>query len=398
LEWGILYPMNQGQTVFSQVFSFVDKYMFDKCVLRYRGNFKVQSFRCWEQFLTMGFAQLTYREGLRDIEACLRAIGKKKYHMGIKSKVSKSTLADANESRDWRIYADFAQILIAEARQLYQDDNDFALDLDGTVYALDSTTIDLCLNLFPWARFRKSKGAIKLHTLLDLKGNIPSFIYISDGLLSDVNILDDLFIEPGATYIMDRGYIDWERLFWIEANCAFFVTRAKSNLAFGRVLSRQANKSEGIICDQTITLKLDKAKQAYPQKLRRIVYHDKTTGNKLVFLTNNFVLSAFMIAALYKQRWQVELFFKWIKQHLRLKAFYGTSRNAVYTQIWIAVSMYVLIAIIKKKIQTKMTLYTMLQILSLSLFEKTPLIQLFTKDDKHEEIGVFYNQLTLFDL
>jgi len=397
MRLGIMYPMNQGQTVFSQVFSFIDKYHFDKCVLRYKGNFKVQSFRCWEQFLTMGFAQLTYRESLRDIEACLGAIGKKAYHIGIKSRISKSTLADANESRDWRIYADFTQILIGEARQLYKDD-DFAIDLDGTVYALDSTTIDLCLNLFPWAKFRKAKGAVKMHTLLDLKGNIPTFIYISDGLLSDVNILDELCIEPGATYIMDRGYIDWERLFWIEANCAFFVTRAKSNLAFKRVLSRPVDKSEGLICDQTIALKVDKAKQAYPEKLRRIVYYDKTTGNKLVFLTNNFTLSALVIAALYKQRWQVELFFKWIKQHLRLKVFYGTSRNAVYTQIWIAVSMYVLIAIIKKKIQTKMSLYTMLQILSLSLFEKTPINQLFTKDILPDENTEIYNQLTLFDL
>ena len=390
--------MNQGQTVFSQVFSFIDRYQFDKCVLRYRGNFKVQSFTCWEQFLTMGFAQLTYRESLRDIEACLGAIGKKTYHIGIKGKVSKSTLADANENRDWRIYADFAQILISEARQLYKDDNDFAIDLEGTVYALDSTTIDLCLNLFPWARFRKAKGAVKMHTLLDLKGNIPSFIYISDGLLSDVNILDDLCIEPGATYIMDRGYIDWERLFWIEANCAFFITRAKSNLAFKRIFSRPVDKSEGLVCDQTITLKIDKAKQAYPVKLRRIVYYDKTTGNKLVFLTNNFTLSALVIAALYKQRWQVELFFKWIKQHLRLKVFYGTSRNAVYSQIWIAVSMYVLIAIIKKKIQTKMSLYTMLQILILSLFEKTPINQLFKNEAQPDENTEIYNQLTLFDL
>jgi hypothetical protein len=390
--------MNQGQTVFSQVFSFIDRYQFDKCVLRYKGNFKVQSFTCWEQFLTMGFAQLTYRESLRDIEACLGAIGKKTYHIGIKGRVSKSTLADANENRDWRIYADFAQVLISEARQLYKDDNDFAIDLEGTVYALDSTTIDLCLKLFPWARFRKAKGAVKMHTLLDLKGNIPSFIYISDGLLSDVNILDDLCIEPGATYIMDRGYIDWERLFWIEANCAFFITRAKSNLAFNRVLSRPVDKSEGLVCDQTITLKIDKAKQAYPEKLRRIVYYDKITDNKLVFLTNNFTLSALVIAALYKQRWQVELFFKWIKQHLRLKVFYGTSRNAVYTQIWIAVSMYVLIAIIKKKIQTKMSLYTMLQILSLSLFEKTPINQLFKKHIQPDENTDIYNQLTLFDL
>jgi hypothetical protein len=390
--------MNVGQTVFSQVFSFADKYQFDKCVLRYNGNYKVRSFRCWEQFLAMGFAQLTYRESLRDIEVCLGALGKKIYHMGIKSKVAKSTLADANENRDWRIYADFAQILIGQARVLYKDDNEFNISLDGAVYALDSTTIDLCLNLFPWAKFRKAKGAVKMHTLLDLRGNIPTFILISDGLLHDVNVLDELAIEPGATYIMDRGYIDWERLFWIEANNAHFITRAKTNLAFKRAISTQVDKNQGLICDQTITLKNTNARETYPEKLRRIVYNDKITGKRLVFLTNNFILPAITIAALYKQRWQIELFFKWIKQHLRLKAFYGTSRNAVYTQIWIAISTYVLIAIIKKQIGSKMSLYTMLQVLSLSLLEKTPVNQLFAINTQLKENINFSNQLTMFDL
>ena len=390
--------MNQGQTIFAQIISFVNKYQFDKCVTRYDGNYKVQNFTCWEQYLTMAFAQLTYRHSLRDIEACLGAIGSKLYHSGIKSHVSRSTLADANENRDWRIYADFCQVLIAEARSLYKNDNDFVVEMDNTVYALDSSTIDLCLGLFSWARFRKAKGAIKMHTLLDLKGNIPSFIGITDGLCHDVNILDDLPVEPGAFYIIDRGYIDWKRLYRIEENNAFFVTRAKKNFAFRRIYSGTVDKSLGLRCDQTVELANSRARKDYPGKLRRVVYYDQATKAKLAFLTNNFTLPAITIAALYRQRWKIELFFKWIKQHLRIKTFYGTSRNAVFTQIWIAVSIYVLIAIIKMKMKTGLKLYTILQVLSITLFEKTTLNQLLTDDNYNAGTQPDPNQLTLFDL
>jgi len=388
--------MNYGKTVFSQIMDFLPMYEFQKCVNRYNGNYKIKSFTCIDQFLCMAFAQLTYRESLRDIEACLRAAQNKLYHMGIRSKVSRNTLANANQVRDWRIYADFAQELIKTARRLYANE-DFGLQLEQTVYALDATTIDLCLSLFPWAKFRKRKGAIKLHTLLDMRGSIPATVIITHGKVHDVNILDSLFIEAGAIYIMDRGYLDFARLYNIQQSSAFFITRAKSNFDFKRLYSQHVDKTTGILCDQIIVLKGFYAKKDYPDKLRRIRYYDAGNNKTMVFLTNNFDLPALTIAELYRCRWQVELFFKWIKQHLRIKAFYGTSENAVKTQVWIAIAVYVLVAIIKKRLELEQSLYTILQILSITLFEKTLLSQAFARGNYIKEYDVNYNQLYLLD-
>lgn len=388
--------MNAGKIIFSQIMDHLPLHEFRKCVKRYGGYYKLQSFSCLDQFLTMAFAQLTYRESLRDIEACLRAQKTKLYHMGIRGNIARSTLADANDNRDWKIFADFSQVLIHLARPLYLDDN-FGVDLDQTVYALDATTIDLCLSLFPWARFRKRKGAIKLHTLLDLRGSIPTFIHISDGKLHDVNILDQLMTEAGAFYIMDRGYLNFARLYQLTEDLAFFVIRAKSNLKARRIYSHPVNKKTGLLCDQEIHLANYYASKDYPEKLRRIKYHDAITEKTLTFLTNNFKLPALTIAKLYKCRWQVELFFKWIKQHLRIKKFYGTSENAVKAQIWIAVSVYVLVAIIKKRLKLEQSLYTILQVLSITLFEKRPILQVFADDkDVLSKINSG-NQLKLFN-
>ncbi|MBU1299447.1 MAG: IS4 family transposase [Bacteroidetes bacterium] len=389
--------MNTGRTVFSQLIDFLPLREFRRCVERYKGNYYLKSFSCLDQFLCMAFAQLSYRESLRDIVSCLRAMQNKLYHMGIRSKVSRSTLADANEKRDWRIYADFAQVLINIARDLYVDE-EFGVELDETVYAFDASTIDLCLSLFPWARFRKTKGAIKLHTLLDLRGNIPTFIWITEGKVHDVNILDELIPEPGAFYVMDRAYLDFQRLYTLNQCLAFFVIRSKRNTKFRRLYSRKIDKSTGLRCDQTIVLTgIDTAKE-YPEKLRRVKFFDKKTGKRFSFLSNNFIVSALIIADLHRCRWQVELFFKWIKQHLRIKSFYGTSENAVKTQIWVAVSVYVLVAIVKKRLRLNdMNLYTILQILSVTLFEKTPILQLLTESSYN--IHTTYNdkQLKLFD-
>ena len=390
--------MNAGKAVLAQIMEFASRYEFNKCVDKYNGNHKVKTFTCWEQFIVMSFAQLTYRESLRDIEACLQAISNKLYHCGVKSKVAKSTLADANESRDWRIYADFAQQLINEARGLYKDDNDFNIEIDEIAYALDSSTIDLCLSLFPWAKFRKKKGAVKMHTLLDLRGSIPTFIEITDGKVHDVNILDLLLIEPGAVYIMDRAYVDFARLFDMHQAQAYFVIREKQHFNFKRLYSRKVDKKKGFKCDQTIVLTGYYTSKKYPEKLRRIKYYDDELGKTLIFLTNNFIYSSEIIAQLYKERWKVELFFKWIKQHLRIKKFYGTSFNAVCTQIWIAVSVYLLVAIIKKRLKLEQELYTILQIFSISLFEKVPLDQLFSESDYRNTDNDNYNQLKLFDL
>ena len=386
--------MYHGRTVFSQVMEFLPQHDFRKCVARYQGHYKVKKFSCQEQYRCMAFAQLTYRHSLRDIEVCLRAMESRLYHMGIRSKVSRSTLADANENRDWRIFADFAHGLIATARRLYED-TDLGIDLEGTVYALDSTTIDLCLSMFPWARFRRRKGAVKLHTLLNLKGNIPEFIYISDGKLHDVNVLDILIPEPGSFYVMDRAYVDYSRLHLIHQVPAYFVTRAKSNMHFQRRYSHPVDHQSGVQSDQTIILCGYYTSKDYPEPLRRIRYRDVQKKKLLTFLTNNFVLPAPTIAALYKSRWQVELFFKWIKQHLRIKRFYGTSENAVKTQIWIAISTYVLVAIMKKQLKTELSLYTILQILSVTLFEKTPISQVLTESDSRLQQEAFSNQLKL---
>ena len=388
--------MYTGRMVFSQVMDFLPKHEFNKCVDRYRGNYRVRNFTCLDQFLCMAFAQLTYRESLRDIEICLRALESKLYHAGIRSKVSRSTLADANENRDWRIYAALAGVLIAIARKLYAED-DFGVELEQTAYAFDSTTIDLCLSLFPWARFRKRKAAIKLHTLMDLRGSIPCFISITEGKTNDKIILDELILEPGAFYIMDRGYIDFGRLYVFTQTPAFFVIRAKRNLNYSRRSYRHVDKSTGLRSDQTIILRGPKTSKLYPLPLRRITYFDEETHTRFVFLTNNFTLPALTIALLYKCRWRVELFFKWIKQHLRIKAFYGTSPNAVKTQIWIAISVYVLVAIIKKRLHLDRSLNEILQILSISLFEKTPIFQVFEGSyDKNLEM-TSSNQLELFD-
>jgi hypothetical protein len=387
--------MNTGKLVFAQITGHLPLTPFRRCVARYGGSHKVKRFSCLDQYLCMAFAQLTYRESLRDIEACLRAQQSKLYHMGIKSRVSRSTLADANESRDWRIYADFAQSLIGIARRLYATEP-LGVDLNDTVYALDASTIDLCLSVFPWAPFRSTKAAIKLHTLLDLRGSIPSFLHISDGKLHDVNVLDLLLPEPGAFYVMDRGYIDFDRLYQLhEAKC-FFVTRAKSNLKAQRRYSHPIDRRTGLICDQTIVLTGFYSKQDFDTPLRRVRFKDPITGKCLVFLTNNFALPALTITELYRCRWQVELFFKWIKQHLRIKVFYGTTENAVKTQIWIAVSVYVLVAIIRKRLNLSASLYEILQILSLTMFERIPLDQLLNKIVSEEIHAVSPNQLNLF--
>jgi hypothetical protein len=388
--------MNSGKLVFAQVTQHLPLTTFRRCVTRYGGTHKVKSFSCLDQYLCMAFAQLTYRDSLRDIEACLRAQQSKLYRMGIKSRVSRSTLADANENRDWRIYADFAQSLIAIARRLYAAEP-FGVDLKDTVYALDASTIDLCLSVFAWAPFRSTKAAIKLHTLLDLRGNIPSFLHISDGKLHDVNVLDLLLPEPGAFYIMDRGYIDFERLYRLHEAKSFFVTRAKSNLKAQRRYSHPVDRSTGLICDQTIVLTGFYSRQDFDTPLRRVRFKDPTTGKRLVFLTNNFTLPAFTITELYRCRWQVELFFKWIKQHLRIKVFFGTSENAVKTQIWIAVSVYVLVAIVKKRLNLSASLYEMLQILSLTMFERIPLDQLLNKIIADDIQAFSPNQLNLFN-
>ena len=388
--------MNSGKTIFSQLMDFLPAQDFRHCVERYEGNYKLQSFSCWDQFLCMAFAQLTYRESLRDIEACLRSAGAKLYHMGIRGRVSRNTLANANTVRDWRIYADFAQTLIATARELYLGDS-FAIDLKETVYALDSTTIDLCLSLFPWARFRKHKGAVKLHTVLDLRGNIPSIIIITHGKIHDVNLLDQLTFEVGAFYVMDRGYLDFGRLYNISLASAFFVTCAKSNFAFNRLHSLPTGDSAGVLSDQIITLHGFYSRKAYPDKLRRIRFLDVEHNRRLVFLTNNFALPAATIAQLYRSRWQVELFFKWIKQHLRIKTFYGTTPNALKTQIWIAISVYLLVAIVKKQLNLSGSLYKILQIVSVTAFEKTPLLQAFSNLDNQNLESENCNQLNLFE-
>ena len=388
--------MYASKLVFSQVIDHLPIHTFRRCVVRYQGNRYVKSFSCLDQYLCMAFAQLTYRESLRALAACLRAQKDKLYHMGIRGGVSKSTLADANEARDWRIYADFAQSLIRIARPLYADE-ELGLDLDNTVYALDASTIDLCLSVFPWALFRSTKSAVKLHTLLDLRGNIPTFIHISDGKLHDVNVLDLLLPEPGAFYIMDRGYVDFKRLFSLNLAGAFFVIRAKSNTQYKRRYSHPIDKSGGARCDQTIVLTGVNSATDYPQPLRRIKYHDAQTGKTFNFLTNNFAVPAQTVADLYRYRWQVELFFKWIKQHLRIKSFFGTSENAVKTQIWIAISVYVLVAILKKRLDFKADLYTIFQVLSLTLFEKTLLKQLLSENDSIMQDVGRYKQLSLFD-
>ena len=388
--------MYSGKLVFAQLMEFFPRHDFDKCVIRYRGNYRTRDFSCRDQFLAMAFAQLTYRESLRDIETCLRSVQPKLYHLGFRGRIARSTIADANRNRDWRIYADFAQTLIHRARKLYHNEP-LGLDLEGTAYALDSTTIDLCLSLFPWATFRRHKAAVKLHTLLDLRGNIPCFLRVSHGKIHDVNILDELPIEPGAFYIMDKAYIDYTRLYRLHQQAAFFLTRAKKNLNAKRRESRIIDKSTGLRSDQTIVLAGVKSSQSYPEALRRIHYYDIEIGKRFVFLTNNFVLPALTIAQLYKCRWQIELFFKWIKQHLRIKAFYGTSPSAVRTQIWIAISVYVLIAIVKKELKIERSLSEILQILSVNPFEKTPVLQLLTNLTSSFPDTPFPKQLTLFD-
>jgi hypothetical protein len=388
--------VNLGQTVFSQVVDYLPRYEFLKCVPRYRGDYQQKSFSCWDQYLAMAFAQLTYRESLRDIEACLRSMSGKLYHMGFRSRVARSTLAEANESRDWRIYADFAQVLIGIARPLYARDP-IGVDLDQSLYALDSTTIDLCLSLFPWARFRKHKAAVKMHTLLDLHGNIPTFISITDGKVHDVNILDEFLPEAGAFYIMDRGYVDFERLFEFTLSSAFFVVRTKSNVLLQRRYSHAVDKTTGVRSDHTVILTAMDSATAYPDALRRVTYLDVETKKRFKFLTNNFTLPALTIAQIYKCRWQVELFFKWIKQHLRIKTFFGTSENAVKTQIWIAVSVYVLVAIVRKRLGLEASLYQILQILSVTLFEKTPILRALQASDFEDNLDDSGNQLILFD-
>lgn len=388
--------MNNGQTVFAQIMEFLPLKEFRRCVSKYRGTYKVKSFSCLDQFYSMAFAQLTYRDSLRDIEACLRSQKRLLYHMGFRSVLSRNTLANANEHRDWRIYADFAQLLINHARRLYRNDK-FYVDLKETVYALDSTTIDLCLSLFPWARFRNTKAAVKMHTLLDLRGNIPTFINITDGKVHDVNILDVLIPEPGAIYLIDRGYIDFTRLYTLHQAGAFFVILAKTNLKFKRIYSRPVEKKTGLRCDQTISLVNFYALKNYPERLRRVKIFDAKNDRTLVFLTNIFSMPALSIAQVYKCRWQIELFFKWIKQNLRIKSFYGTSENAVKTQIWIAVTIYVLVAILKKQLNLSCSLYTFLQVLSVNMFERTPILQLLSDVDELNALDHKNNQLNLFD-
>jgi len=388
--------MNEGRTIFAQLMDSLPRFEFQQCVQRYPGTRRIRSFSHLDQFYCMAFAQLTGREGLRDIETCLRALGPKLYHLGIRGHVARSTLADANETRSWRIYADFAQVLLGIARRLYVHEP-FGVELDETVYALDSTTIDLCLALFPWAQFRRRKAAVKLHTLLDLRGNLPTVVIITSGKVHDVNILDQLSFEAGAIYIFDRGYLDFERLYRIHAAKAFFITRAKTNFDAHRLYSRPIDKSTGLRCDQTVLLNGVRTSLDYPDRLRRIVYVDPDQGKRFEFITNHFAVPALVIAQLYKCRWQVELFFKWIKQHLRIKAFFGTSENAVKTQVWIALSVYLLVAIVKKRLALPHSLYTILQVLSLTLFEKTPILQALSYADYRIEEDPQCRQLNLFD-
>jgi transposase len=389
--------MHAGRIILSQLIDFLPKKQFDKCVRRYRGNHRIKTFSCFDQYLCMAFAQITYRQSLRDIETCLRAMQTKLYHCGIRGNVCRTTLAKANESRNWRIYADFARILINKARTLYADE-DFGIQLNREVYALDSTTIDLCLSLFPWAKFREHKAAVKVHTLMNLKGSIPTFIRITRGKVHDVNILDELVLESGAIYIMDRGYLDFARLFTFTQNLSTFITRAKSNFDYRRLCYRRVDKTAGLRCDQTIRLNGFYASQDYPAALRRIGYFDVETNKKFIFLTNNFALPALTIAQLYKCRWRIEIFFKWIKHYLRIKTFFGTSENAVKTQIWIAISVYVLVAIVKKELKIKLSLSEILQILSIVLFEKLHITQVLMKNVLQNENVYLHNQLLLFNL
>jgi IS4 transposase len=389
--------MYSGQVVFAQVMEFLPRHEFNSCVRRYGGNRRPRGFTCRDQFLCLAFAQLTFRESLRDIETCLRAVGAKLYHAGFRSHVSRSTLADANRTHDWRIYADFAQVLIRRARELYTHDP-LGATLEQTAYALDSTTVDLCLSLFPWAKFRRRKGAVKLHTLLDLRGNIPCFVHISHGKMHDVTVLDLMPIEPGAFYMMDRGYVDFRRLNRMTQSGAFFVTRTKRNMDYTRRARRQVDRATGLRSDQTIVLAGSKSSRLHPGPLRRIAFYDVENDRRFVFLTNNFTLSALTIARLYKCRWQVELFFKWIKQNLRIKAFYGNTDNAVKTQVWVAISVYVLVAIVKRELKVERSLSDILQILSVTLFEKTPLFQALSAHGPPDSKNVRHNQLTLFDI
>src|SRR3989449_1031416 len=388
--------MNVGRTVFAQLIAHLSHIEFQRCVARYDGDYHHRSLSCWDQYLAMAFAQFTYRESLRDIEACLRSMSGKLYHMGFRSGIARSTLADANETHDWRIFADFAQHLIGVARPLHVEDP-IGVDLDHSLYALDSTTIDLCLSLFPWAKFRQHKGAVKMHPLLDLHGNIPTFIRITDGKVHDVNILDEILPEAGAFYVMDRAYIDFERLYVFTLSSAFFVVRTKENVLLQRRYSHPVDKSTGVRSDHTVILTTIESAKAYPDTLRRITYFDAESNQRLKFLTNNFALPALTITQIYKCRWQVELFFKWIKQHLRIKAFYGTSENAVKIQIWIAVSVYVLVAIVRKCLALEASLYQILQILSVTLFEKTPILQALHAPDSGTDLLDPGNQLILFD-
>ena len=388
--------MHSGKLVFAQLMTFLPRRDFDRCVRSYRGNYRIRKFSCFDQFLCMAFAQLTYRDSLRDIEICLRALQSKLYHAGLRGSVARTTLADANEIRDWRIYADFAHILIRQARTLYASDS-FAVDLEQTTYAFDSTTIDLCLSLFPWAHFRKHKAAVKLHTLIDLRGNIPCFVHISCGKMHDVKAIDELFIEAGAFYIMDRGYVDFARLYRFQESLAFFVIRSKKNLQYRCRVQRPVDKDTGLRCDQTIRLTGIQSAKDYPVHLRRIKYYDTETKKRFVFLTNNIALPALTIAQLYKCRWQVELFFKWIKQNLRIKSFFGTSENAVKIQVWISISVYVLVAIIKKELKLERSLGEILQILSLTLFEKIPIFQALTTQNDPNDDKDCSNSLPLFD-
>ncbi len=389
--------MHLGKTVFAQVMDLIPAHEFRRCMERYRGNYKVSTFSCWDQFLCMAFAQLTYRESLRDIETCLRALGPRLYHAGVRGHVSRSTLADANETRDFRIYADLAQVLMATARSLYADE-DLGMELQQTVYALDSTTIDLCLSLFPWARYRAQNAAVKMHTLLDLQGNIPAFIDVTPAKMHEIHTLDILLPEPGSIYILDRGYLDFKRLYRLQRALAFFVIRSRKDFRFRRLVSHPVDKNTGLRCDQTVRLQSFYPAKFYPEPLRRIRYHDAETEKSLVFLTNHFDLPTLTIAQLYKCRWQVELFFKWVKQHLRIKKFYGLSPNAVKTQIWVAISVYVVLAILRKQLRLDLSLYTISQILSLSLFEKMPLLQAFQQIGGTSELGQSCNQLDLFNL
>ena len=384
--------MYAGKLVFAQLTDLIHPEQFHRCVRRYQGDYKVKSFSCWSQFLCMVFGQLTFRESLRDVETCLRSRPDQLYHLGIRGEVSRSVLADANRERDWRIYHDLAQLLIRRARVLYANEP-LGLDLNETVYALDSTTIDLCLKLFPWARFRRAKAAIKLHTLLDLRGSIPTFISISQGKQADVRVLDELLLEPGAFYVMDRGYVDFQRLYGFVLAGAFFVTRAKTNLQYTRLESLPVDATTGVRSDQIIWLRNPSSIKHYPDKLRRIHYVDAETGKSLVFLTNNFALPALTIALLYKGRWKVELFFKWIKQHLRIKHFYGTTDNAVKTQVWISICVYVLVAILKKQLHSEQSLYSILQILSINAFEQKPLNQILADFGRQDLEGDSCNQL-----